>query len=238
MRLLGAFVAVGVLAMAVSIFYFGLGGDMKKDGEDTVKLGGRDSVKLPEPSLKGAMSVENALASRRSVRSFTGGPLALNELSQLFWSAQGKTASWGGRTAPSAGATYPLEVYAVVGDVEGIMPGVYRYMPDGHEMVVVFEGDSREGLAAEALGQEAVKNAPATIVIAAVYDRTRKKYGERGDMYVHMEAGHAGQNIYLQATALGLGTVSVGAFDPDGVRRVIGAGQEEEPIYLFPVGKA
>ncbi len=194
-----------------------------------------DVVELSEPST-GGISVEAALAERRSRREYKDQPLTLEQLSQLLWAAQGETSQWGGRTAPSAGATYPLELYAVVGDVEGLQPGVYRHIPSEHRMVKTVDGDVREDLAAAALGQEFVAEAPVVFVIAAVYERTTQRYGDRGIMYVHMEAGHAGQNIYLQAESLGLGTVAVGAFNLEQVSGLLQLPDGQEPVYLFPAG--
>ena len=190
---------------------------------------------LPAPRREGPLSVEGALASRRSVRSYRAESLTLEELAQLLWAAQGITAEWGGRTAPSAGATYPLEVFAVVGRVEGVRPGVYQYRPEGHSLVRRRDGDLRAELARAALGQAWVREAPLVLVIAAQYERTTRRYGDRGIRYVHIEVGHVGQNIYLQAEALGLGTVAVGAFSDEEVKKVLGI--EEEPLMIMPVGR-
>jgi len=195
------------------------------------------SVVLPEPNLKGSVSVEEALSGRRSRREYRNEPLTLQELSQLLWSAQGVTAKGGKKTTPSAGATYPLEVYAVVGDVEGIEPGVYRYIPKGHGIEQTIKGDLRPELSERALSQSMITDAPVTLVFTAVYSRTTGRYGDRGIMYVHMEAGHAGQNVYLQAEALGLGTVAVGAFNPKAVAELLRLPEDEEPLYIFPVGR-
>jgi SagB-type dehydrogenase family enzyme len=195
-------------------------------------------IKLPEPRLRGEMSLEEALLERRSVRDYAPGPLRLAEVSQLLWAAQGVTAEWGGRTAPSAGALYPLETYLVAGNVENLSPGVYKYNPTGHELIKVSDRDVREELAVAAVNQTCVKEGAISIVIAAVYERTTAKYGDRGVMYVHMEAGHAAQNIYLQATALGLGVVAVGAFYDDQVKDIIGLSENEAPLYIIPVGRA
>ncbi len=142
------------------------------------------------------------------------------------------------RAAPSAGATYPLEVYAVVknGGVEGLDAGVYHYQPEDHSLGLLRNGDLSEELASACLGQGWVREAPLNIVITAVYARTTRRYGTRGERYVHMEVGHVGQNIYLQATAMGLGTVAVGAFYDDEVRKVLGVSEEERPLYVMPVG--
>lgn len=194
-------------------------------------------IKLPEPRLRGEISLEETLLERRSVRDYAPGSLRLEEVSQLLWAAQGVTAEWGGRTAPSAGALYPLETYLVVGNVESLSPGVYKYNPEGHELVKVRDGDVREQLAVASYGQTCVKEGAISIVIAAVYERTTGKYGERGVRYVHMEAGHAAQNIYLQATALDLGMVTVGAFHDDQVKDIVGLSGNESPLYVIPVGR-
>ncbi|HID94005.1 MAG TPA: SagB/ThcOx family dehydrogenase [bacterium (Candidatus Stahlbacteria)] len=193
------------------------------------------AMKLPEPRYSSKMSVEEALKSRRSIRSYKDTALSLNELAQLLWAAQGITAKWGGRTAPSAGATYPLEIYAVVGKVENLEAGLYHYNPQDHTITKQKTGDLRSALANAALGQTCVREAPIDLIFAARYERTTRRYRERGIRYVHMEIGHVGQNIYLQAEALGLGTVAIGAFYDDKVKKVLGI--EEEPLYIMPVGK-
>lgn len=195
------------------------------------------TLKLPEPRLKSEVSLEETLLHRRSVREYANVPLTIEDISQLLWAAQGITTEWGGRTAPSAGALYPLEVYLVVGNVENLAPGVYKYKPERHELVKVRDGDVRGELAKAALGQTWVKEGAIDIVIAAVYERTTKKYGDRGVRYVHMEAGHAAQNIYLQAVALNLGMVTVGAFYDDHVKDIIGMPEDEVPLYVIPVGR-
>jgi SagB-type dehydrogenase family enzyme len=164
-------------------------------------------------------------------------PLTLQEVSQLLWAAQGITDPRGFRTAPSAGGLYPLEIYLVVGEVEILDRGVYRYRPQGHILVKVLDGDRRTGLAETALGQAWVREAAIDIVIVAVYERTAVKYGDRGIRYVHMEAGHAAQNLCLQATAIGLGTVTIGAFHDEQVKEVLRSLEDEQPLYVMPVGK-
>lgn len=195
------------------------------------------TVQLPDPRLKSEVSLEEALLKRRSIRKYANLPLTLEDVSQLLWAAQGITAEWGGRTAPSAGALYPLEVYLAVGNVENLAAGVYKYKSERHELVKVRDDDVRGELAEAALGQNFVMEAAIDIVIAAVYERTTKKYGDRGITYTHMEAGHAAQNIYLQATALDLGMVTIGAFYDDRVKDILGMLKNETPFYLIPVGK-
>lgn len=194
-------------------------------------------MKLPKPELPGAVSVEEALLRRRSVRDYADDPLTLQEVSQLLWAAQGETDPRGFRTAPSAGALYPLELYLVAARVEGLSPGVYKYWPAQHELALVAVGDVCGELATAALGQSFVRRAPINLVFSAVYERTTKKYGHRGRQYVHMEVGHAAQNVYLQVVSLKLGTVVVGAFHDDAVKRVLSLPDDEEPLYIMPVGK-
>ena len=205
-------------------------------GVDVAIASGND-VALPKPSLAGEVSVERALALRRSVRAFAPGALPLSVVSQLLWAAQGVTDPAGLRTAPSAGALYPLEIHLVAGAVSGVAAGVYRYEPRRHQLLRESEGDVRAGLAEAALSQDWVAEAPAIVVLAAVYERSARKYGERAPRYVHMEAGHAAQNLYLQATALGLGTTMVGAFRDADVARVLGLPANERPLGLLPIGK-
>ncbi|MBC7237377.1 MAG: SagB/ThcOx family dehydrogenase [Chloroflexi bacterium] len=195
-----------------------------------------DLVLLPEPHVMGKISLEEALSARRSIRDYADDPLSLAELAQLLWAAQGITDPRGYRTAPSAGATYPLELYVVVGRVEGLAAGIYHYLPDGHALARVASGDRRAALAGVALGQSWIEEAPVDLVLAAVYERTMQRYGARGRQYVHMEAGHAAQNVYLQAVTLNLGTVVVGAFHDEGVRDVLGLPKEQQPLYIMPVG--
>ena len=194
-------------------------------------------ISLPEPRYDSNISIEETLLKRRSVRDYSGEALTLQEVSQLLWAAQGITDPKGLRTAPSAGALYPLEVYVVVGSVENLAKGVYKYKPHQHELVKVLEGDQRESLAAAALGQPSVKQGAIDIVITAIYERTTKKYSDRGIRYVHMEAGHAAQNVYLQAVAMNLGMVVVGAFYDDQVKEALNLPENEKPLYIMPVGR-
>jgi len=193
------------------------------------------TMKLPEPKLESQTSVEQALLKRRSAREYKEDSLSLEQISQLLWAAQGITAEWGGRTSPSAGALYPLEIYLVAGKVKGLKPGLYHYEPEKHSIIQKKDGDLREELTKASLHQEEILNAPVSIVITAIYARTMKKYEQRGIRYVHMEVGSAGENIYLQAESLGLGTVFIGAFEDDEVKKVLGI--EEEPLGIMPIGK-
>ena len=197
----------------------------------------RQVVSLPDPVRDGSVSLERALSARVSVREFASSSLTLGEVSQLLWSAQGETRRDGGRTAPSAGALYPLEIYVVVGAVESLETGIYRYRPGRHDLLSVRAGDHRSQLASAALRQSWMRGAPIMIVVAAQYARTTGKYGERGRKYVHMEVGHTAQNVYLQATALGLGTTFVGAFYDSQVKVIIGLPAAVHPLGIMPVGR-
>lgn len=195
------------------------------------------AIKLPAPRLDSDMSIEEALLRRRSTRKYQGTSLTSAEVSQLLWAAQGMTDPRGFRTAPSAGALYPLEVYLIAGNVNGIPSGIYRYISQQHKITNIVPGDKRAGLKDAALGQDQIKQAAAALLISAFPDRTTKKYRERGIRYVHMEAGHAAQNVYLQATALGLGTVVIGAFHDEAVRKVMNMTDREHPLFIMPIGR-
>ena len=192
---------------------------------------------LPDPNYEGEISVEQALLERRSVRSYSIAPLSLAEISQLLWAAQGVTSPNGGRTAPSAGALYPLELYLLEKNVSDLPNGIYHYRPREHALVLKIEGDHQQALYEAALRQSAVMDAAAVIVITAIYERTTIKYGERGRQYVHMEVGSVSQNIYLQAVALEMGTVFIGAFHDDQVRILLHLSKDEIPLGIIPVGR-
>ena len=196
-------------------------------------------VLLPYPKLKGNVSVEEALLMRRSIREYLPKPLTLKQLAQILWAAQGITElRYKFRTAPSAGATYPLELYVVVktGGVEGLKPGIYRYDVETHTLMLIREGDYSRELAKAALDQDWVRDAPVNIVIVADYERTTRYYGDRGYQYVHMEVGHVGENIYLQAVSLNLGTVAVGAFYDNQVAEILNLPPKYRPLYIMPIG--
>jgi SagB-type dehydrogenase family enzyme len=195
-----------------------------------------DRVRAEAATVKSA-SLDELLRQRRSIREYVDAPLTQDEMMKLLWAGQGITRASGGRTAPSAGALYPLELYVAVGNVDNLAPGVYKYEPEENKLTRVKEGDVRKGLALASLAQGCVADGAIDIVIAAVYKRTTVKYGSRGERFVHIEVGHAAQNICLQATALGLGLVTVGAFDDASVARVIGMSQDESPLYVMPVGR-
>ena len=189
------------------------------------------STDLPAPALSAELSLEETLASRRSVRDYDDEPLTTAEIGQLLWAAQGITSAQGNRTAPSAGALYPLEIYVLTAD------GVFHYDPRQHRLTRTGDTDARPTLYQAALRQEPVLAAPAVVVVTAVHARTAQKYGEqRGTRYVHLEAGHAAQNLLLQATAMGLGAVPIGAFNDKEVQQALGLLADHQPLYLIPVG--
>ena len=194
-------------------------------------------IELPEPRCDSGVSIEQSLLGRRSIRSYTGEPLTLQEISQLLWAAQGVTDPRGFRTAPSAGALYPLELYVVAGDVHNLTSGVYRYEPDEHQLVRIVDGDRRAELADAALAQSCVEEGAIAFVFTAVYERTTVKYGDRGIRYVHMEVGHAAENLCLQATAMDLGAVTIGAFYDEEVAELLNLPEDEQPLYIIPVGR-
>jgi SagB-type dehydrogenase family enzyme len=213
-------------ALLVMAFLSGKGGDRSQA-----------ALPLPAPLQTGEISLEACLHERRSTRKYAPDAISLTEISQLLWAAQGVNRPGGFRTTPSAGALFPLEIYLAAALVEGIPAGVYRYLPQGHSLVPLERGDMRGRLSSAALGQESVGEGAAVLVIAAAYRRTTGKYGRRGERYVHIEVGAAAQSVHLQAAALGLGTVFIGAFEDDLVRDVIGMPSSESPLGLMPVGR-
>ncbi|UCC83031.1 MAG: SagB/ThcOx family dehydrogenase [Gemmatimonadota bacterium] len=193
-------------------------------------------IELPPPRYDGASSVEAALRERCSVREYTDEPLTLAEISQLLWAAQGVTHG-SGRTAPSAGALFPLEVYVVAVRVDGLAPGLYKYRIGDHELLELARENVHPDLTAAALSQECVRDAAAVIAIGAVVERTATKYGGRAERYVDMEVGAAAQNVSLQVAALGLGAVFVGAFNDARLKKLLCMGKREAALALLPVGR-
>ncbi|MGA8183900.1 MAG: SagB/ThcOx family dehydrogenase [Terriglobia bacterium] len=190
------------------------------------------TIQLPRPARSGVVSLEEALSQRRSTREFAPGPLTERQLSQLLWAAQGMTGSDGFRTAPSAGALYPLEIYVV------LLSGFYHYDPACHRLDRLSPDDLRPALYRAAVEQQAIREAEAVFVMAGVYERTAQKYGSaRARRYVHLEAGHAAQNLLLEAVALGLGAVSMGAFHDTEVQKALSLPRNYQPLYLIPAGK-
>ncbi len=214
-----------IVIMLMGLWYFILPMEVNSAMEN------ENVISLPEPKLKGAVSLEEAIQRRRSKRSYISQELTLEEISQLLWSVQGITDErMGFRAAPSAGALYPLEIYLVKAD------GLYLYLPDGHRIKRLSEKDLRRPLAQAALWQGYIAQAPIDIVICAVYERVTSKYGKRGVRYTDIEVGHAAQNLHLQAVVLGLGSVPIGAFDDDAVKKVLSLPKDHQPLYIIPVG--
>ena len=194
-------------------------------------------VPLAAPDLAGELPLETCLNRRRSVRHYAKGSVSVDEISRLLWAAQGITAASEHRTAPSGGALYPLDLYVVCGDLDGLAGGLYRYMPSEHTLDRLGDDDLRAALCAAALGQECVGEAPVSLICAAVYERSTAKYGERGRRYAVIESGAVSQNLYLQAVPLGLGTVILGAFDDEAVRAALGLGADSAPLWIMPFGR-
>lgn len=184
---------------------------------------------LPQAGALDDVRLVDALTQRRSVRDFGPDPITPEQFAALLWSAQGVTADWGGRTAPSAGALYALDVYAVNAE------GIRHYVPDGHQAQFRESATAMTAIA-DAVGQDAAAAAPSLFVITGTPDRLRPKYLVRAERYTYLEAGHAAQNLLLAATALGLGGVSIGSFDQAGTVRALGLPDGEEPIYVIPIG--
>jgi SagB-type dehydrogenase family enzyme len=194
-------------------------------------------MKLPQPRKAGGLSLAQALNDRRSVRTYAATPLALADVAQLLWSAAGVTSPEGFRTTPSAGATFPLETYLIAGTVEGLAAGVYRYDPTRHALAQTAAGDVRSELAAASTNQPCVATCAAAILFGAVLERTTAKYGDVGRDFVLLEAGHAAQNVSLQAVDLGLGAVAIGALDETWLKPLAGMGDNEKTVYMMVFGK-
>lgn len=212
-----------------------INGNKEDPARDEAAIG--EEVALPGPDLEGEISLEEAVYSRISRRSFGGGGLTLTQVGQLLWASAGlgvDGVTGASRTIPSAGATYPLEAYLVTGEVENLPAGIYHYDYRTHSLEALQKGDVRSELAGAALGQDIIAQAPASIVIFAHYDRTTQRYGDRGMRYVYMDAGYASQNIYLQAESLKLATVAVGAFDDEDIKEIMTV--EGNPLMIMPVG--
>jgi len=207
-------------------------------GFASISLGDDVVTPLPKPRMQSGLSVEEALSSRRSVRSFdAAAKLTLSNVSQLLWAAQGITNDRGFRTAPSAGALFPVEIYMVAGAVTGLAPGTYHYDSKLHRLLRVAKGDVRRDLAKASGGQDWMIDAPVVLILAANYDRTARKYGARAARYVQMEIGHASQNVYLQSESLGLGTCLVGAFSDASIKTLLDLPESFAPVGLMPIGR-
>ena len=219
----------GFIAILFFAFVFGILGIRASDA----------AIPLPKPSLDGKVSVERAIQQRRTIRDFKETPLSLAHLSQLLWSAQGITDPKGaGRAAPSGGARYPLDIYVIIGkkSVENVEEGIYHYMPENHSIFSIDKRDRCREIGSASLGQLWMAKAPVMFVITAEYPRITGRYGDRGIRYAQIEAGHVGQNLFLQAEALGLGAGIVGAFNDAEVAKVLGIPRQHEPLLIMPVG--
>ncbi|MFA6535706.1 MAG: SagB/ThcOx family dehydrogenase [Candidatus Babeliales bacterium] len=215
-----------IFTFAVVAFVIYIKSDYRKD----------EKFSLPVPNFDGKISVEKAIKSRRSIRSYKQDPLTLEQVGQILWAAQGITSDDGFRSAPSAGATYPLEIYLVVGKVTGLTSGIYKYLNKDHVIIKINDGDKRAELSDAALSQEWIKEAPIEIIICGIYERTSKKYAANATKFVHMEVGCVAQNVYLQATALGLGTTFVGAGEEEKIASVLHLDKNEHALCILPVG--
>ncbi len=199
---------------------------------------GAEAIKLPPPVKRGGMPLVEALAVRRTVRDFASRPLDLKQISQLLWGADGTNDPRGHRVAPSAGATYPLDLFLVVGErgVTDLAPGVYHYQVAAHALTLVAPGDMRAAVARASLHQTWMTQAPVMVVITGEYRRCTGRYGERGIRYTHMESGNVSQNLFLAAEALGLGAGIVGAFEDKALAQVLKLPPAHEPLLVMPVG--
>jgi SagB-type dehydrogenase family enzyme len=232
--------AVMLICLALLAGAAGCGGNSGESPAaepEAVKSSSGATTALPEPQRQGDISVEEALDSRESRRSYGDTPLGLSDIGQLLWSAAGlgvDAVSGATRTAPSAGGIYPIELYLVTGETEGLEAGVYLYDPLSHSLTSISSGDVREGLADAALSQGFISQAPVSIVMVADYGRSSGRYGDRGERYAHMDAACASENVALQAEAMGLGTVVVGAFSDDAVAGIINT--QGTPLIIMPIG--
>jgi SagB-type dehydrogenase family enzyme len=193
-------------------------------------------IKLPAAERSAGMSLNEALNNRRSVRRYSQAPVDIGQVSQLLWSAQGTNNERGFRTAPSAGATFPLEMYVMANNITGLERGIYHYNPFENTLELIRAGSFDSALMRASLSQSMIVDAAMVMIFAAVFERTTRRYNERGIRYVYNEIGHAGQNVHLQAAALNLGTVVIGAYNDEEVEAVLNLGDDVRVLYLMPVG--
>jgi len=232
MRKLGLFV-IGVLEVIGLIFLvFAASENIGYSKYDPSK-----AIALPEPRFDGGISVEKALKERRSIRGFKEKSITLDDISQLLWASQGITDDKGHRTAPSAMARYPLEIYLLAGNISGLPAGIYHYSPQGHNLTVIAEGDKIGELFNTPVGQVDWRNdAPAIFVITGVFERMNKIPGQDLSRFVYIEAGAAAENLLLEVVSLGLGSTYTASFDANKIETLLGLSQGEEPIGVLPVG--
>jgi SagB-type dehydrogenase family enzyme len=193
---------------------------------------------LPKPIIRSGPSLEQALAQRRSHRTFADRPVPLADLAQLLWAGQGLSGVYDGRTAPSAGGMHLMQLHIVAAHISGLEPGVYRYQAGSHEVEVLATGDLRDEVRDATSDQECLGEGAADIIIGVAPAAAIQRYGERGIRYLHMEAGHVAQNICLQATALGLAATTVAAFDDEAMACAARLRSGEQALYAIPVGHA
>jgi len=211
--------------------------NLEKMGKVDQQISGETKIFLPKEFIKGELLVFDSIKTRRSLRDYAKEPLSLRELSTLLFATQGITSGYK-RAAPSAGALYPIETYLAVNNVEGLAKGLYHYLPQEHSLVIVKPGDFSREIRKYCLDQDPLENAAVNFIWSAVFERTTKKYEERGLRYIFMEAGHISQNLYLQANSMGLGVVAIGAFDDEKINQLLDIDSEKESvIYINSVGK-
>jgi len=226
-----------ILPLIILLFNFNCLAKNEKSGKPA-QIKKNIAIKLPAPCYNSKVSLEKALYKRRSIRNYSDDSLSISDVSQIIWAAQGITKKAGGlRTAPSAGALYPIELYIAVGKVKGLSQGVYKYNPKSHTITKILEGDIRDKLSNAALKQNCIRRGAVNIIIVGVYKRTAVKYGKRAEHYVLMECGAVSQNIYLQSCALDLGTVLVGAFNDDALKSILKMPEDEYPLAIMPIGR-
>ncbi len=232
------FIRACILVFSVPVIMILSGcGDSGGSAEAGLAPDDSEVICLPEPRYDSDVSLEESLLARRSVRTYSDEPVTLQEISQLLWAAQGITDNSGHRTAPSAVALYPLSIYVVASNVPEILDGVYLYEPENHAIRRVIDGDLRDDLADAAMGQASVRQGALSFVVTVDYGKVMSSFGDKGERFGTLEAGHATQNLCLQATALDLGIVTAGAINDDEVAKVLNLPEALTPLYVIPVGK-
>lgn len=225
---------IALILVFIQIAILSLNARCDAKGEDKMK---ENKIVLPTFEFKGKVSVEEALYKRRSIRKFNNEPISIMELSKLLWAAYGVTTADGRKTTPSAGATYPLEIYVVATKVDKLKTGLYKYQSDSHSLLLLRDKDISNQVAEATYQVEMCRSAPVIFIITAAVERTLSVYGERGMRYIFMEAGHSAQNLSLEGVTLNIGSVLVGAFDDDRLKKVLNLPEGEIPLYIIPAGK-
>jgi SagB-type dehydrogenase family enzyme len=204
-----------------------------------------EGIALPRPSLDGSVSVEKALATRTTARSYSPASLSLAQVAQILWAGNGNiptdaVSAATKKVIPSARKTFPIEPYLVCGEgtVEKLPAGVYHYDADRHALKRIIEGDLRKPMSAACKGQSWIAQAPISVIVGAVFKRAEATSGpERGINFGVMEAGNANQNILLQARALGFETNTVGGIRDAELSKALKLPEDVRPIVLVTVGK-